>query len=59
MNVHISYLLKLERVVIMNDMIKDDGTYQYKCYKELVPIDVFEVCYKDYMKYYEVVSKRK
>ena len=30
-----------------------------KCYKELVPIDVIEVCYKDYMKYYEVVSKRK
>lgn len=42
-----------------SDMIKDDGTYQYKCYKELVPIDVIEVCYKDYMKYYEVVSKRK
>ena len=42
-----------------SDMIKDDETYQYKCYKELVPIDVIEVCYKDYMKYYEVASKRK
>ena len=42
-----------------SDMIKDSDSYQYKCYKELVPIDVIEVCYKDYMKYYEVVSKRK
>ena len=42
-----------------DDMIKDSDSYQYKCYKELVPIDVIEVCYKDYMKYYEVVSKRK
>ena len=42
-----------------DDMIKDSDSYQYKYYKELVPIDVIEVCYKDYMKYYEVVSKRK
>ena len=40
-----------------SDMIKDDETYQYKCYKELAPIDVIEVCYKDYMKYYEVSNK--
>ena len=42
-----------------NDMNKDDNSYQYKCYKELEPIDVVEVCYKDYMKYYEVINKRK
>lgn len=42
-----------------DDMIKDSDSYQYKCYKELVPIDIVEVCYKDYMKYYEVISKRK
>lgn len=23
-----------------SDMIKDEGTYQYKCYKELIPCDV-------------------
>lgn len=39
------------------DMIRDNDSYQYKCYKELVPIDVIEVCYKDYKKYYEVVNK--
>ena len=42
-----------------DDMIKDSDSYQYKCYKELVPIDVIEVCYKDYMKYYEVINKRR
>ena len=40
-------------------MIKDDDSYQYKCYKELVPIDVIEVSYRDFSKYYEVVNKRK
>lgn len=42
-----------------DDMIKDDNSYQYKCYKELIPIDVVEVCYKDYMMYYEVINKRR
>ena len=37
-----------------DDMIKDKQTYQYKCFKELIPIDVVEVHYKDYEKYYEV-----
>ena len=40
-----------------DDMIRDNDSYQYKCYKELVPIDVVEVCYKDYKKYYDVVNK--
>lgn len=34
-------------------MIKDERSYQYKCYQELVPIDVVTVTYKDYAKYYE------
>ena len=37
-----------------NDMIKDDNSNQYKCFKELIPIDIVEVNYKDYEKYYEV-----
>ncbi len=37
-----------------NYMIKDNDSYQYKCFKELKPIDIIEVCYKDYKKYYEV-----
>ena len=36
-------------------MIKDENTYQYKCYQELIPIDVIKVCYKDYSCYYEIV----
>ena len=42
-----------------DDMIKDSDSYQYKCYKELVPIDIVEVHYKDFSQYYEVISKRK
>lgn len=43
-----------------DSMVKDDeeGSYQYKCYRELTPIDVVEVCYKDYDKYYEVSNKK-
>lgn len=37
-----------------NDMVKDDNSFQYKCYKELIPIDVIEVNYSDYSNYYEV-----
>lgn len=41
------------------DMIKDEHSYQYKCYKELIPIDVIEVCYKDYAQYYELQNRKK
>ena len=41
------------------DMIKDMHTYQYKCYKKLVPIDIVEVHYKDYEKYYKLVGNMK
>lgn len=38
-----------------DSMIKDENSYQYKCFKDyLVPYDVIEVKYKDYMKYYRV-----
>lgn len=40
-----------------SDMIKDEGTYQYKCYKELIPCDVLEVCYKDFEEYFEIVEE--
>ena len=41
------------------DMIKDMHTYQYKCYKKLVPIDIVKVHYKDYEKYYKLVENMK
>ena len=37
-----------------DDMIKDENSYQYKCYKELKPIDVVEVKYKDFENYYSI-----
>lgn len=35
-----------------NTMIKDNDSYQYKCFTELVPIDIIEICYSDYKEYY-------
>lgn len=35
-------------------MIKDEKTYQYKCYEKLIPIDIVEIKYKDYSHLYEV-----
>lgn len=37
-----------------DDMIKDNNSYQYKCFKELIPIDIIEVHYKDYEKHYDI-----
>ena len=37
-----------------NDMIKDNNSLQYKCKKEIIPIDTIEVTYKDYKKYYSI-----
>ncbi len=42
-----------------NSMIKDNDTYQYKCYHCLEPIDVIKVKYKDYKKYYEKLERKK
>ena len=36
------------------NMIKDTDSYQYKCEDRITPIDVIEVKYSDYEKYYEV-----
>lgn len=35
-------------------MIKDNDSYQYRCYHQLNPIDVLEVKLKDYKKYYKI-----
>ena len=40
-----------------DNMIKDKNSYQYKCYKELIPIDTICVRYKDYKKYYSINKK--
>ncbi len=41
-----------------DDMIKDEESYQYKCYKELIPYDVIEIKYKDFSKYYEIEEQK-
>jgi hypothetical protein len=39
-------------------MIKDEGeSLQYKCYKELKPIDIIEVKLKDYLKYINIKQR--
>lgn len=37
-------------------MIKDSGDYQYRCYEELVPIDIVKIDFKDYKKYFEFIN---
>lgn len=41
------------------DMIKNDKTYQYKCNKVLMPIDVVEVKYSQYKKYFRINNEVK
>lgn len=41
-----------------NSMIKDNNTYQYKCYHQLFPIDIIKVKYQEYKKYYKVINKK-
>ena len=42
------------------DYVKDLNTsLQYKSHKEIIPIDVIEVKYKDFAKYYQVDNKQK
>ena len=43
------YVFKIDK-----DMIKDNNLLQYKCHKEIIPDDVIEIKYKDFMQYYEV-----
>jgi len=42
-----------------DSMIKDEKSYQYKCYEKLVPYDVIQVKYKDFSKYYECRNPKK
>ena len=42
-----------------DDMIKDNDSYQYKCYKSKKPIDIIEVTYRDFKNYYYVKSNSK
>ena len=39
-----------------NSMIKDENTYQCKCYHTLKPTDVIEIKYNDYKEYYKVIN---
>lgn len=39
-----------------NRMIKDEGSYQYKCYSELEPDDILEIKYKDFKQYYKYIE---
>lgn len=47
----IGYIYVFEK----NDrMIKDEKSYQYKCYEELVPFDIVTIDYKDFSRYYKL-----
>lgn len=37
-------------------MVKDPMSYQYKCFHDLVPIDVVEVHYNDYKEFFTIVN---
>lgn len=40
----------------IDKMIKDNGDYQYRCYEELVPIDIVKIYFKEYKKYFEFIN---
>lgn len=42
-----------------DSMIKDDDSYQYKCFKEIKPVDIVPVRYGDFSSYYEVIESDK
>lgn len=42
-----------------DSMIKDENSYQYKCYEELYPFGVVEIHYRDFSKYYELKNNTK
>lgn len=42
-----------------DSMIKDEDSYQYKCYEELYPFDVVEIHYRDFSEYYELKNNTK
>lgn len=47
----IGYIYVLLKIDVM---LKDSNTYQYKCFKEITLIDIIEVRFSDYKKYYSV-----
>ena len=47
----IGYIYVFEK---KENMIKDEKTYQYKCYEELIPCDVVEIRFEDYSQYYDL-----
>lgn len=42
-----------------DDMVKDNDSYQYKCYKSKRPIDIVKVTYRDFKSYYCVKTNNK
>ncbi len=36
-------------------MIKDNDSYQYRCYHELVPVDIVEIRFKDFVDDFEII----
>lgn len=42
-----------------DSMIKDEGSYQYKCFQEIKPVDVVCIRYGDFSSYYEVLESDK
>ena len=42
-----------------DSMIKDEDSYQYKCFKEIKPVDIVPVRYGVFSSYYEVVESDK
>ena len=41
-----------------DDMIKDSDSLQYKCYKELIPIDIVEIRFEDYKQFYKIINNK-
>ena len=41
-----------------DDMVKDNDSYQYKCYKQKKPIDVVEITYRDFKSYYQITNNK-
>ena len=42
-----------------DSMIKDEDSYQYKCFKKIKPVDIVPVRYGDFSSDYEVVESDK
>lgn len=41
---------------INDKMLKDERSYQYKCFSELEPDDIIKIKYSDYKKYYNYIE---